>query len=444
MASDPLAFSEALEFFKSCLDPGDIIYPHESNFAAETTPWAAQKDERPRLVIQPKTADDLAKCLSHLAATTLDFAVRGQGYGSSSANDVIISLRHFNNFDFDAENEVVTLGSGTTWGHYYQRMEEAAPDYSVVACRYLVIGVGGSILSGGFSWLGTEYGCTSDPQNMLDAQVVKLDGSVGWASEEPELLWALRGAGASFGVVTMFKLRAYKYPRQVWAGAVLLPKASLPKVAKGIETFSRRATDPKISMITTATRDKLIVIAFDALGEEHGRSEKGFAWLLGLQGAINTAKVTTLGELANGQAKAAADAKGLTASYSTAFMVSTMTEDIVLRAVEWYEKTFAAPGSVGNTGQLLLEVNSVAPLKSSPTDAAWPRPADLRHIIRLKAGCSPSTAEEEFRWAQALIKNAPEDILGRESPFASYQTQWKTSTRRKPSSAAIIIRSFGS
>lgn len=34
---------------------------------------------------------------------------------------------------------------------------------------------------------------------MLDAEVVKLDGKTVWASEEPDLLWALRGAGASFG-----------------------------------------------------------------------------------------------------------------------------------------------------------------------------------------------------------------------------------------------------
>ena len=69
----------------------------------------------------------------------------------------------------------------------------------VVACRTPCIGIGGSILCGGFSWLSAEYGLTSDPQNMLDAQVVKLDGEVVWASAEPDLLWALRGAGGSFG-----------------------------------------------------------------------------------------------------------------------------------------------------------------------------------------------------------------------------------------------------
>lgn len=70
---------------------------------------------------------------------------------------------------------------------------------TVVACRTPCIGIGGSILCGGFSWLSAQYGLTSDPQNMLDAQVVKLDGEVIWATEEPDLLWALRGAGGSFG-----------------------------------------------------------------------------------------------------------------------------------------------------------------------------------------------------------------------------------------------------
>lgn len=47
--------------------------------------------------------------------------------------------------------------------------------------------------------MSKEYGCTSDPENMLDAQVVKLDGSVVWASAEPDLLWGLRGAYIGVG-----------------------------------------------------------------------------------------------------------------------------------------------------------------------------------------------------------------------------------------------------
>lgn len=59
--------------------------------------------------------------------------------------------------------------------------------------------VGGTIVTGGFSWLSGDLGCISDPKNLLDVEVVKFDGSVVWASREPELLWAIRGGGGGFG-----------------------------------------------------------------------------------------------------------------------------------------------------------------------------------------------------------------------------------------------------
>jgi len=79
----------------------------------------------------------------------------------------------------------------------------------VVAARTPALSIGGSVLSAGFSWLARQYGNTSDPANMLDAQVVKMDGTIVWASEEPDLLWGLRGAGASFGGKKPFAANTY-------------------------------------------------------------------------------------------------------------------------------------------------------------------------------------------------------------------------------------------
>lgn len=41
-------------------------------------------------------------------------------------------------------------------------------------------------------------------------------------------------------------------------------------------------------------QDMLVVHAFDAHGEEHGRSDEGFCWALGLKGAIDGTKIMNL------------------------------------------------------------------------------------------------------------------------------------------------------
>ncbi len=124
MAADPLLH------LKSLIPAEDIIEPSSPSYRSESLPWAAQKDLHPRLVVRPTTLDSLSKTLAYLSKTTLNFAVRSQGFGSSSAKDVLISMTAFDDFVFDRENEVVTVGAGQTWEDYYTKMEKVAPEYN--------------------------------------------------------------------------------------------------------------------------------------------------------------------------------------------------------------------------------------------------------------------------------------------------------------------------
>ena len=119
-----------MEEIKNILQSDEIVDPSSPDYANETVPWAAQKDEKPTLVVRPKTLSSLSKILAHLSKTSLDFAVRSSGYGSASTKGVLISMGAFNGFEFDRKNEIVTLGAGQCWGDYYKKMEEIAPDYT--------------------------------------------------------------------------------------------------------------------------------------------------------------------------------------------------------------------------------------------------------------------------------------------------------------------------
>lgn len=156
--------------------------------------------------------------------------------------------------------------------------------------------------------MSSEFGLTSDPQNMLDAQIVLMDGSVLWASSDPELLWALRGGGGRFGIVTAFKLKAYKYPRTVYSGMILFGREALPILAKEVPKFADENTDPKVAMhfycldmtqgafVGKPSVPGLGLLVYDAHGEEHGRNT-AFKWALDIPGAIDTTKAMSYREV---------------------------------------------------------------------------------------------------------------------------------------------------
>jgi hypothetical protein len=84
------------------------------------------------------------------------------------------------------------------------------------------VGVAGITLGGGVGWLVRKHGMTID--SLLAVEIVTADGRRRIASldEEPDLFWAVRGAGANFGVVTRLKFRLHPLD-EVLAGDILFP-----------------------------------------------------------------------------------------------------------------------------------------------------------------------------------------------------------------------------
>lgn len=254
----------------------------------------------------------------------------------------MVSVRNFKEFEFDRENEVLTIGAGSLWSEYYEQMKAVAPEYSVVAAATPFLGVGGSIIAGGFSLMSKEYGCISDPENMLDVEVVKLDGSVVWASSEPDLLWAHRGGYIGLGVVTKIKLRAYKYPQDIWGGSIIIPRTKESEVAHAISLMDHsEAVESRVFALLLPMPQVFIVNAFDANGEEQGR--KTFGPLLQIEGAMDMTKTMDLAGFAQMQAQAEAQ-KGRLHQWFNPLALQKLSADLVLKSFDW-QRQCAAQGT---------------------------------------------------------------------------------------------------
>lgn len=200
--------TKQLDHLRSLLPQNEVIEQDAPGYKEQSAPWSVWADQHPKLVLQPTSLESVSKVVKALYDSDLDFAVRNTGTGSVSAKDAILSTHGFKSYSFDKDAEVVTIGSGLDWGEVDNLMEKHAPGYQVVGARCSWVGVTGSSLVGGISWLSHEFGMISDPQNLLDMQIVLRDGRVIWASEEPELMWALRGGGGNFGGELMWRMLA--------------------------------------------------------------------------------------------------------------------------------------------------------------------------------------------------------------------------------------------
>jgi FAD/FMN-containing dehydrogenase len=162
---------------------------------------------RPALVVRPRDPGEVAAALEHAVRHDLAVSVRSGGHSpvGASTNDggMVIDLAHLDGVEvLDGVRRVVRVGAGATWGGVAAALD--AHGWALTSGDTTGVGVGGLTLGGGFGWMVRRNGLTID--NLVSARVVTADGRLLTASaeEHPDLFWALRGGGGSFGVVVDF------------------------------------------------------------------------------------------------------------------------------------------------------------------------------------------------------------------------------------------------
>jgi FAD/FMN-containing dehydrogenase len=221
-------------------EPGDAFYEDSC------TLLNAMIDRRPRLVAECVVLDDVLAALAFARDHCLPFAVRAGGHSvaglSLCENGVVLDVRGMADIDVDADRRVARVGGGATWA----QLDRATQLHGLAATggRVSTTGVAGLTLGGGSGSLERKHGLACD--NLIAAELVTWDGRIVRASEDenPELLWALRGGGGSFGVVTALELALHPLAPEVWAGVALFDAARAHEVLRMFRDTMNDAPDP--------------------------------------------------------------------------------------------------------------------------------------------------------------------------------------------------------
>jgi hypothetical protein len=180
---------------------------------------------RPRLVIRCDSAEDVAAAVAYAKEMGERLVPRGGGHcfaGRSSTDGILLDLSGLDGITAgggvapagiatDRITGTCTIGAGARLGQVYAALHEHG--LTLNAGCGPTVGIAGLTLGGGIGLLGRRYGLTCD--RLVSAQVVLADGSVVECDHdrEPDLFWALRGAGGGqFGVVTALRFATVPEP----------------------------------------------------------------------------------------------------------------------------------------------------------------------------------------------------------------------------------------
>jgi FAD/FMN-containing dehydrogenase len=203
---------------------GTVIEPGGTGWDAATLAYNTTVTQEPALVALPENADDVGAIVRFARENGLQVAPQRAGHNAEplgSLDDVIL-LRtdRLQGASIDPERRTARVAGGAKWGDVVPRASElglaalhgSTPDVSVA----------GYSLGGGIGWYARKLGLAANSVRAIE--LVTADGELRRVDHEsePDLFWALRGGGGSFGVVTALEIELFPIA-EVYAGVLFFP-----------------------------------------------------------------------------------------------------------------------------------------------------------------------------------------------------------------------------
>jgi len=224
--------------------PGRVVTPEQPYYDGLRLLFNGMHDRRPALICLPRSRGELRRVVRLAAQDGIPTAVRGGGHNVAGSGSVdgglVIDLRLRGDVRVDPQRRLATVGGGATWAQF--DLATSAYGLATTGGTFDTTGVGGLTLGGGIGHLMGRYGLSCD--NVESYSLVSADGGHHRVSAgtDPELNWALRGAGHNFGIVDSFTFRLHPVSH-VYGGYVAYSGADLVEATRVFRDLMLQAPD---------------------------------------------------------------------------------------------------------------------------------------------------------------------------------------------------------
>ena len=228
---------------------GEVFARADQGYDEARQAWNLTTDERPAVVVMAESAADVGHAVRFAKARGLRIAPQGTGHGSQPLEPLqdamLLRTVRMRGVRIDAAARIARAEAGAVW----QDVTVPAGEHGLAALAGSSpnVGVTGYTLGGGLGWLARRYGLAAN--SVTAAEIVTPDGRLrrADADHEPDLFWAIRGAGGSVGVVTALEMRLYPV-REVYAGALFFPVQRAAEVLRAWSAWTTTLPDEVTSV----------------------------------------------------------------------------------------------------------------------------------------------------------------------------------------------------
>ena len=387
---------------------GQVIRSTDTSYDEARRSYNGMLDRRPAAIVRPVDSADVAAAVRWAADAGLGVAVRGGGHSvaghSIPDGACVIDLRGWRSAWVDPRAMTVEAEGGCL----LMDLDVASTgfDLAVPSGTFFDTGVGGLTLGGGISYILSSAGFACDA--FIGAELVTADGRILQvdADREPDLMWALRGGGGNFGIVTRFRYAAAPIG-PIQAGFLRFRGPSLAEVAQAAIEWDLHGPDalttqlifqrPAAQRFDGATNAAELELRVSVTWRGDAASfAPVIAPLRGLPGLVDDT-VTTMSWL-QGQARNSSIPSGMR-HYWKGHLVGSLPDGVGATLADVADR---APG----IDVILIELIHGAPHRIPAATASFGGRAAVANVTALGIWLDPAEDDAHIGWARSVAAAA--------------------------------------